>query len=485
MPALIVSLVVAAAQLWFVATAGNDLPLDDQWNSEGAWLYPSLVDGTLRFTDLLAAHNEHRIVWTHLLNLALFHFNGQWDPTLQILVLLLLRAIIAGGIVAALVPGRPVRVQVLLMAAVALLFMPHLAWHNVIWGFQTQVYFCLGFSVASLWLLSVPKLGAAHWIGGVAAGVMAQLGMSAGVFVAAALLATVGLRAVEQRGLTRDGWRLVAAALVLMAIAALLRKHVPEHDSLRATSVSQFVRTLGLGLAWPYPGNGMAALVLNAPFAAWILFRITKRFPASHADDFALAAGLFSLAAAGAQAVYRGGGAEFAARVPSRYADFLVMLVVANLYGMVVLSRIGARPRKLPVFALTAWSLIVFSGWVASSFEAWRYIIRPRMLNIHLPVQLVRSYQTSNDPAVFEGYPRLFVPHPNVASIGRVVRDPRLTGKLPPSLQPESPVGILSRGARWLLRHHGVILVVLVAVAAAFSRSAFWSAKRECDPNSQ
>jgi hypothetical protein len=57
---------------------GDDLPLDDQWNSEGAWMYPRVLDGTFNVHELFAPHNEHRIVWTHLLNLALFKMNGQW-----------------------------------------------------------------------------------------------------------------------------------------------------------------------------------------------------------------------------------------------------------------------------------------------------------------------------------------------------------------------------------------------------------------------
>ncbi|MES1168545.1 MAG: hypothetical protein ABUL61_05195, partial [Oleiharenicola lentus] len=77
LPAAAVFLAVAAAQLWLVAGAGTDIPFQDQWDVEGRGLYPALVDGSLRAGDLLQAHNEHRILWTRVLDVALFAANGQ------------------------------------------------------------------------------------------------------------------------------------------------------------------------------------------------------------------------------------------------------------------------------------------------------------------------------------------------------------------------------------------------------------------------
>jgi hypothetical protein len=52
---------------------------------------------------------------------------------------------------------------------------------------------------------------------------------------------------------------------------------------------------------------------------------------------------------------------------------------------------------------------------------------------------------------VFEGQPKLLVPHPNLDSVRAVLSDPRMRGALPPSLQPERPPGPLSRGVRAVL----------------------------------
>src|SRR4051812_26038539 len=88
-------LCVGACQLWLVARAGTDIPFHDQWDVEGRWLYPAWLDGTLRFAQLFQPHNEHRIVWTYLLDLGLFWADRQWDPLVQMLAGVALRATIA------------------------------------------------------------------------------------------------------------------------------------------------------------------------------------------------------------------------------------------------------------------------------------------------------------------------------------------------------------------------------------------------------
>src|SRR5687768_354482 len=66
---LLVFVTLLIADLVVVGFAGTDIPFHDQWDSEGSWLYPRFLTGDLQFAELLRAHNEHRILWTHLLNL--------------------------------------------------------------------------------------------------------------------------------------------------------------------------------------------------------------------------------------------------------------------------------------------------------------------------------------------------------------------------------------------------------------------------------
>jgi hypothetical protein len=79
---------------------------------------------------------------------------------------------------------------------VACAFLPHLPWHNVLWGFQSQVYWVLLASVGALELL-MPGASTARTCAGLAAGGAALLAMGAGAFVPLALLGLARLPLLE------------------------------------------------------------------------------------------------------------------------------------------------------------------------------------------------------------------------------------------------------------------------------------------------
>jgi len=167
---VIAGLMVLAVQLLLVSRAGTDVPFQDQWDVEGTRLYPAWLEGTLRCSDLWRAHNEHRIVWTHLLNLGLFAANGQWDPLVQMIAGAMVRAISVAGFVWMLGKHFSRKGRALVAGGMTLAFLPALAWHNALWGFQSQVYFVLLFSLLALALLSAPEASALRKWSGVVAG---------------------------------------------------------------------------------------------------------------------------------------------------------------------------------------------------------------------------------------------------------------------------------------------------------------------------
>jgi hypothetical protein len=63
------ALVVIGAKCWMIACYGSPTPFWDQWDAEAAGLYPNFLSGTLNFSDLIAPHNEHRILMTRLWSL--------------------------------------------------------------------------------------------------------------------------------------------------------------------------------------------------------------------------------------------------------------------------------------------------------------------------------------------------------------------------------------------------------------------------------
>jgi hypothetical protein len=445
---------VLVAQWVLVAVAGTDIPFHDQWNIEGQWLYPAWRDGSIRAAEFFQPFNEHRILWTHLLNLGLFTLNGQWDPLVQQSVGAMLRALVAAGLAAMVMRASRCGAvgSGLIAATVTVAFLPHLAWHNALWGFQSHVYFSLLFALVTLGLLGAEEVsGWRRWVG-LAAGGAALLAMGAGAFGPVALLGLAAVRAIERRRIDAAWWRGVWPAGVLLAAAVALRVDLGDQAKLHAATVGDFFNAFGRALAWPHTAAPWAAVVMNAPIAWLVGARLARRRRAAAGEDLVLLLGGWAIVSGAAAAWARGGGGEFWAGVPSRYGDFLVLLPLANLWCVVTLAgEAGARWRASGRWVAIGWGAFLAIGWLGLSVEMMQRIILPRMRDREAPVRLAVAFQRTGDAAVFAGQPRLLVPHPNPASVRTVLDDPRMRGALPPSLQPERPMGPWSRAVRWLL----------------------------------
>jgi len=442
--AAIVLLLVGGAQLGLVAGAGTDIPFQDQWDSEGRGLYPAWVDGSLHAGDLFSPHNEHRILWTRLLDLALFSADGQWDPLVQLVVGAGLHALLAAGLVLLLTRGMLAVPAWILAGTITLLSLPLAAWHNALWGFQSQVYFVLLFSLGALAVLAPPGSPPLRIAAGCALALAAMFAMGAGLLVPFVLLGGIAWRGL---GGKLDGRRAIPV-VILAAVAWMLRADVPAHEALRAGSVADFCGAFLRLLAWPYPEQPWVGLVLNLPLLLLAGLRVRRRRAVVVAEDFVWLAAGWVVATLAVTAWSRGGSAEFAAGVPSRYVDFVVLLPLLNAWAVVVLACGSAgRVRLLG----GVWLVFLLLGWWGAVLLAWQNILRPRLRERDAPVRLVQAFQMSGNPEVFAGQPRLLVPHPNPETVRAVLHDPRLQGRLPPSLQPDRPSGPLSRATRDLL----------------------------------
>jgi len=439
---------VFGADLAVIAAAGTDIPFHEQWDVEGRRLLPAWVDGSLTASDLFHPHNEHRIVWTLLLNLGLFAFNGQWDPLVQLVACGLLRAGVAAGLAGWLGSGRRTEMRLVIAAGVAIVFVPLAAWHNALWGFQTQVLFCVGFSLMALALLTARQPSLPKVVVGFLAGVAALFSMAPGLLVPVALLVVLGLRTFETR---QVGWRAGVAALGLLLIALLLRTGTSAHADLQPVTVGGFLLALGRVLAWPHTSAPIAAVVMTSPLVVILFGRLFRKQWANEVPDFLIGMGVWAAAIALAAAWSRGGSDEWTYGVPSRYADFLLFLPVANAGCALHLARHAGKWQRTARPAVVLWGLFVVVGWCGLSVEALQRVILPRATDLDAPVRLTLKFQLTHDRDVFDEQPRLLIPHPNLELVRTVLDDQRLEGMLPPSLQPERPIGPLSRMVRWLL----------------------------------
>jgi hypothetical protein len=337
-------------------------------------------------------------------------------------------------------------------AGLVVAFLPHLAWQNVLWGFQSEVYFVLLFSIAAFALLRPEHSSLRRKLAGLAAGGGAMLAMGPGLLVPAALLGLTVIRGVEQRENLWHGVRRNWPALLLLLAAAALHRDVAAHAALHPRAPAQFFAALGRAAAWPHVWTPLAALAVNLPVLWLMIARLARRRRAVHNEDFVTLLSVWALALVVAMAWTRGGSDEFDGGVPSRYADFLILLTIGNVWSLITLLR-EAPPSRIRLARAAAWGWIafLFLGWLALSSEIMTRLVLPRWRDPDGPVRAAVAFQRTHDFSVFVGQPLLYLPDPNRETLIAVLDDPRMQGRLPPSLQPAETMGPWSKAVRRLL----------------------------------
>lgn len=362
LPVLLAVMAVVVAVRWMmVAWFGSDMPFWDQWDAEVDHLYRPYLEGRLRFLDLFAPHNEHRIFFTRLLGLALFTANSnQFDNNVECL---------AGAFVyaAALsVFAWPLlrRVERAHVATVAfgLLGMGALpyAWENLTAGLQNSFFFVDAFAIGALSTLCFARsVGLGTQLRCALLALCACFSLGSGCVIAPVLILLAVQRyrtgSMTQRQLASLAWMLG----VLTVFGIFL---VPTPVAVQSSSVgdllSRTVSSASAALAWPFPYGWMSVALLWWPSLVWLRRLIRSReIPAL--DLFLLAVAAWTFTQALAIAVARG-------LTSSRYDDILIFGGASN----VVLGLRIATGSARSAIAVRTFATIVLAGYVLA-VGAW------------------------------------------------------------------------------------------------------------------
>ncbi len=425
------SLVLFGLKLWLIASYGNVTPYWDQWDAEAAFLYQPLLDGTLRFADLLAAHNEHRIFTTRLLALALLGLNGQWNPMLQMVV----NAALHVGVIstAALLMARVVGhrwLPALLLFALGVFAIPF-GYENALAGFQSQFYFVILFSLAVLWCCTVYPAWSSGWFAGIAFGILAFLSLASGVFAIAACVAVGALAAAQGR---RDRRHLVGLIVLTLLFGAgvMLTPTIAGHASLKAHSFGQFFHAFLTVQSWPLEGSSWAALVRNAPALGLLALLAAKPLPATDRRWFLGALASWALI----QAVTTSFGRADAV-LSSRYLDLYAIGLIINLGCLLALvGAAGASWRRPGLFALLGWPALVLVSAARVGVERLPKELEAKRASGLAEEVNTRTYLLTGDKAALENKGFLEIPYPSAERLMSLLASPQLRSVLPAKLMP-------------------------------------------------
>jgi hypothetical protein len=447
---VVLASVVFASRAWLISAWGSPLPFWDQWDAEVS-LYRAWLTDKLQFSDLIAAHNEHRILLTRVADLALFVACDGWNPWAQLLLngaLHAAAAAVLASVFGSVLSGGP---RAAFLVGLALLFTSTAGWQNALWGFQSQVYFTNLLSAGALAGLATAAPWSRRWciaLGGLA---LALFGNAAGLLGAMAGMIAAWPRHSSQREWT--GWGAVAA---VVGLGLLLRVTVPQHEALHARSVGQFLAVLARGLSWPHVDASSAWAGVHLPLVVVCIARWRRRKPFDGLERAALALVVFSALNAAAIAFGRGAGLP-EMRPLSRYHDPLLLGVAAQLFLMVHMAHRWGRIGRI---VAVGWSAFIAAGLLQ---------LTTLNLSVHLPFKQasdtaglaqVRAYLSSGDATVFSRTPGPGGLHPDPASVIRVLDDPVLQEILPAEFRGAA-------AAPWLVTHAPMLTWISLAAFIA------------------
>lgn len=349
-------LTVVGARLLLLKHFGTDLPQFDAWEIEGEDIYRPYFTGNLKLANFFAPCNEHRIAFTRFLSLFLLILNGLWDNRLQTVVNALVYSATGVILFRLIVRKLTCSLEVLVWAiAVAITFSLPYGWENALWGFQSQFYLLVAFSLAALYVAC--KDGQMP-LGRLA--LLALLEIAALFTLASGLLVSVSVLCIISIVLIRN-WsdrparlRMAFQSVVSLAVVAFgfIVVYIPTVG--RPTTITDFFTVLLQRLAWPSPTTYWC--VVNwLPVVVLLVLYLKSKLQDTETARFSIALGLWVVFQIGAISFSRNNAAHI-----SKYMDPIAIGMLANILALILLTRSASKYMRV--------GLLFFSVcWVAGN----------------------------------------------------------------------------------------------------------------------
>lgn len=432
MAALIAGVILAVfgLKLRLIRDHGSEVPTVDQWYAEARALLIPLSEHSLKAKYFFVPHNEHRIVLTRVLNLALTETNRQWDPILEMATNALLHAALAGALAA--LAWRHLKGPCLAGAIALLLalFAAPCAWENTLGGFQSQFYFMQLTAVGLLWLTLPARPLGRRWWAGLAVGVLALGTMASGFIAAVAVLATCLLRTWNEGRRSRMDPASAGVLAILCLGGALLVHTVPGSVQYRPSSAVEWMRSVDQALSWPaYPVLG-GVFLLQLP-GMLLVARALRRRSVEPGEWILVGLCLWTWIQMALQAYGRG-----KLGILPKYADLYTIGLFANALALARLS--ASRPRLLAILCL-AWGAVFAAGLRAEWRNAESSLaMYDREQNAQ--AALLRDFNRTGDGRALLSTPAGQLPYPSASRLADVMAHPGVHPLLPEGIRQPIPL---------------------------------------------
>ena len=466
-------LAVWGAKLWIIARFATPTPLNDEWDATALGLFVPHLDSTLSLGQLLAPHNEHRIVTTHVVDLLLFTANDAWDPILETIVNAAIHVALGVGIVLVL-GARLGRGGLAALATVtALLLAVPNAIENPVWGLETHFYCVLLFGFIAIALISRGSGSLVRCGAGIAAATLSFLSLASGALVFAACAAVVVAKRCLGVEAGPRAWIIAAVLVACFAIALALTPIIEAHKVYRAQTLGQFVWAFEMVAAWPFRVHmTIGTAWVNAPLAI-LAWRVVRKPPPS--DDVAwalLGLGLWN----GLQFAALAFGRAVNAIDSTRYLDICAFNLIVNFAATALLAESGRRRLLAGV-----WLAAIAIGWTVQTTQHVPQELAARHARGLVQEKNVRAFLATGAFLPGASGADLSVPYPDAARLADILSNPKVRRILPSifsdaSAKPDRLSGVrdgLLRAGPFLAVI-GALLMALALVSPLVAGSSMW-----------
>ena len=488
-------LIVLGFKLLLIGKFNPITPFWDQWDAEGASLYTPIIEGHFNPAVLISSHNEHRILFTRITNLAVFYGVGLWYPALQMVVNSFIHCTTIFIIVFYLTKDINILARVAAILTMTLLYIIPFDVENTLAGFQSQFYFVILFSVLSVHLISKSPAFSRTWIAGLMLSIASYFSMSSGSLTAATASVVMGLQlAVGARQRSAREYVAVSVCVVLSVIEVLNIQIIPiDSAHYEAHSLAAFMKALIVQMSYPFlTPYGLFQYIPSVI----IFFRVLRRKPGLRAYEWSTLAIVLWL---GSQLLAISYGRSIAVKT-SRYTDIQILGLVANLgiafYLLRNLWSVYFRNELDAVNIFRSWrSLLILCVMVAALGAGtirfgWIEYARARAFGEHFKRETAntKAFLQTGDISALQDRPRLDVPYPDPQRLAMLLSEPTTRSILHPDLTGRPlrqdlllPVWLSKtiRDVLLLVMHSGGIFIGIgIGMWIAVPAAALWRRRR-------
>ncbi|BDA79156.1 hypothetical protein LPTSP3_g20860 [Leptospira kobayashii] len=426
---LTVFFLVWSARLIWIGLYGVDVPFWDQWDGEADSIYLPILRGNYNPLHLISQHNEHRIFFTRVLSIAIFLLNGYWSTVIVMQIQAMIPAAIAGFFAQTIVNrSYPA------CLGIAIYFAAPLGTENMLWGFQSQFYFMILFSVISLYYFSLGESNSKSILLAFVFSVFAFFNIASGALVAFVIFTVSCLKIIFGLSENKKKTALISASFLLLFISEIFFTKLPSgHEGLHASDYHSYLNSLLFYLRWPGVNKmGLGYLIHGFTFILFFILLVFKREKLKELRiQYLISLQIWIYAQILLLVYARGGGSEVS--IANRYLDILFL---GPLFSFFVFVNLVNR-RKIVLFANLSFLILtaVFAHRIIRDgfFErAGLFLQREKMLSVLVTAKRMEVKEKGSSlPFLLAKTPVVELPYPDAVRLHTLLTDPLFDKMMP------------------------------------------------------